>query len=111
MPTETITPEQYQATNEELLRKVIEAQCNGGYKRFSMRTFTCLREDGRLINVRSAACHALEILLDTEGLRATSIAGNLYPVSDQILFAWHSGKGNNLRAALETAVSFLPTHD
>ena len=28
-----------------------------------------------------------------------------------ILQSWISGEGNNLHAALETAVSFLPPHD
>ncbi|MDD5026832.1 MAG: hypothetical protein PHH13_05710, partial [Candidatus Peribacteraceae bacterium] len=58
----------------------------------------------------------LEILFDTAGAKAAY--GNEIPqdtttewygsISSKILDAWHCGEGNNVRAALETAVSFLP---
>lgn len=108
------------ATNEELLRKVIEAQFAGGcrvweymlhFDRGLEVSFDIARED----HVVSTEVHILAILLDTDGCKAAYGSRaldhrTLYwrKVSAEILDAWHSGAGNDVRKALETAVSFLP---
>lgn len=120
------------ASNEELLRKVIEAQMNGGCNKWDGMAFdTRILRYGEIETTApdgSMIGHILEILLDTHGckaaygeqLYASWPKGTLYPNSDEfqitrwenasnrITDAWHSGEGNNVRAALESAVSFLP---
>lgn len=138
MPT---TPEP-KATNEELLRQVIEAQVRGGYEEYkpilafalffseAQQKIVCHQD---FEDVGITPMHVLEILLDTKGCKAAygdnlpcsicslymnspehkdsghaCISGTWRDVANNILFAWNSGEGNNVRAALETAVSFLP---
>lgn len=149
------TPE---ASNEELLRKVIEAQVKGGCNKFAMllKGKWCSQEESENQEVdtddmwfidtdstyspnvetvkkdtwaecQEFECSVLRLLLDTDGLRAAygedtndgmteikpnATVGFITPswtyVFHKILDAWHSGKGNNLRAALECAVDLLP---
>lgn len=103
-----------QATNEELLRRVIEAQMRGGYMAWS-----------DLEECNEAG--VLRILIDTDGCKAIyngwwcedcngrcpdedcPFHAPLFVIATYaIVEAWHSGEGNNVRAALETSVSFLP---
>lgn len=130
-------PNKAEATNEELLRKVIKAQVKGGCKRWfnNLEEYGKLKldvdeygpkigrfsltDDGRL-GEYEWAYGIIEILLDTDGCKAaygewggmmanpTIKTGKYMAISIAILRAWHSDKGNNVRAALETAVSFLP---
>ena len=118
MPT---TPEP-KATNEELLRQVINAQVRGGCTRWlEMDVDTVILSDGIIeptVGPSVIIGHILEILLDTKGCKAAygewsiglygKITGKWDATSRAILRSWHSGEGNNVRAALETAVSFLP---
>jgi len=126
------------ATNEELLRKVIEAQVKGGYTEYEPALAFGLffsEEQQKIVchvdfeSVGITPMHVLEILLDTQGAKAAypgycgSVGGlpgegnistsDMYPCwkryTEKIFWAWHSGPGNNVRSALETAVSFLPT--
>jgi len=115
MPT---TPEP-KATNEELLRQVIEAQVKGGYtvlKGFMGQVK--ILHMGSVLAGNGEETHILRLLLDTKGCKAAygewsiglygKITGKWDATSRAILRAWHSGEGNNVRSALETAVSFLP---
>jgi hypothetical protein len=117
-------------TSEELLRKIIEAQHKGGctkiYPIVLEVTENGLAHCKTEHNHKGAYCysslrfHILEILLDTEGCKAAYgewqsdflkgglMTGKWESASYALLRAWHSGTGNNLRAALETSVSLLP---
>jgi len=118
-----------QATNEELLRRVIAAQRDGGCDKFerAAKSKNWIEDEGINNNYVtdgiSIIAHVLEILLDTQGARAAygdegKIGRSVYTgkgnypfweaVSKMILESWHCGEGNNVHAALLTAVSFLP---
>lgn len=106
------------ATNEELLRKVIEAQVRGGCE--TWEDILHLAEDEYQSWWHNDS-PILEILLDTQGAKAAyGEEPSRYDVEgvtlmfweaaqSHILLGWNTGGGNNVRAALETAVSFLPT--
>ncbi len=107
-----------QVTNQELLRKVIEAQVMGGCEKWD-DMFALAPDEWEIF--WSEPCPILEILLDTDGCKAAFMDEKckdgadcencqrvLAVVCPKIVRAWHSGSGNNVRAALEAAVSFLP---
>lgn len=135
MPPSELTA---QATNEELLRQVIEAQVKGGYGRNKWGRELRISSGGSLSisrNLTSLEGHILEILLDTDGCKAAygegiycwncwrkkeecgpeHCIGGFYLCSawqiacHKILASWYDGSGNNVHAALTTAVSFLPS--
>lgn len=102
-------------SNESLLRTIIETQVRGGYDKWSF-----LPQGGAFVEGR---IHALEIILDTQGCKAAygeereNVMWGIAPAMNvprwetaamKVHWAWHSGEGNNVRAALEIAVSFLP---
>ncbi len=112
-------------THEEKLKAIIEAQIEGGYKQWKLilsalddgipSTFNFLLEfEGKKKRISASL---LEILLDTQGLKAVYGEGivddgNLpieswLVVAKQIHIAWHSGEGNNWQAALNTAYELL----
>ncbi len=109
-------------THEEKLKAIIEAQVRGGYKEYSYiierkwgdGPFHWLRgkhfTDPNGIRYDSI----LEILLDTQGLkaifpRACVVGGvNWFIASEKIISAWHSDNGNNWEAAIDTAYDLLP---
>lgn len=102
------------ATNEELLRKVIDAQVRGGYKKWD-RVMTMPKGIPFIFPDKIVV---LSILLDTHGCKAVygrtarkdHMKSNRWKFpATLIIESWHSGEGNNIRAALETAVIFLPT--
>lgn len=116
-------PEPATLSNEELLRKVIEAQVKGGFTKFVW--FTRIVHDGKwkiedddIVILGKAEWGVIEILLDTQGCKAAygfdvvsrgPVNGERwFMASEHILMSWHSCGGNCLRKALETAVSFLP---
>lgn len=128
-----MTPSEH-ITAEELLSQIIEAQKDNGFDRYHWLTGkSCLSVDpsGDIFDMSDCLGHVLAVILDTEGCKAAygvepSAVGGTYdpstgtihmPVnenpmwkyaSEQILESWHSGSvGNNVRAALETAVSLL----
>lgn len=135
--------EKNKATNEELLRKVIEAQVKGGWN-------GCSRfiDEPQFYEMPRDWKDILPILFHTEGAKAAygeemqfddpeeldeesgiimngqsgdvframigsdmverRVTIGLHATAHKILNAWLSDQGNNVRAALEAAVSFLP---
>lgn len=102
-------PPPYTLSIEDQLKAIIEAQVNGGCRKFK-RTFNSQRPRVTRINY-------LEILLDPAGLQAAygdewiELKGRGYTMkvweynAEQILRAWlHEG----LESAIETAFSLLP---
>lgn len=61
------------ASNEALLRKVIEAQMSGGYDRFQLILDGChVRDDGLVVDPNeNPIAHILAILLDAKGCKAS----------------------------------------
>ena len=145
-------------TAEEILKAVIEAQVKGGFKKWEngLRDHWEMEIFGESCSVvwsdefcgyaqkideadwiDGARAHILEILLDTNGLKAAykginydvcykclkkknkkcklcngEVTYNPRPmwchVAECVFRNWHSEKGNNWRAALETAFNLLP---
>lgn len=117
-------------TLEEMLRAIIEAQKANGYA-----YFWCEDDGSGMSHDGTHWCgfSVLEILLDTDGLKAAygeeltfkldvshKPAGQTAEVSFRdelprwrfvaasIANTWHSGDGNNIQAAIETAYKLLP---
>lgn len=139
-------------TLEEMLRAIIEAQVRGGCEKYLFLIDGAtlgahhirFSEALEILDTGYCACGArsryiLEILLDTNGLKAAygeRVAHDFdfsaidepckrcklrhgqwvgdyctpgyIDISHSILDAWHSGPGNNLQAAIETAYKLLP---
>ena len=114
---------------------VIEAQVKGGFKKYKeaikqvitvtppYASWTVDKKGFSKGLWQKLPIFILEILLDTKGCKAAygeervNQIWGVFPVLNvpkweeavmKIHWAWHSGEGNNVRAALETAVSFLP---
>lgn len=107
-------------THEEKLKRVIKAQVKGGYGEYFYITEYDENDDWEGLWE-----HILNILLDTQGLRAAygeetayetvrNVNGDIKIMHDnwrlashQILDAWHSGEGNNYKEAISVAHSLL----
>ena len=127
-------------THEEKLRQIIEAQVKGGCTNWEwwIPGDTPDHQDGTLrgeiYDIGLDKAHLLQILLDTEGLKAAypGIAGEAklsmvmayllqenkkdtmwvwQVASYAIMEDWHKGKGNNWKASIDTAYKLLPTNE
>lgn len=134
-------------THEEKLQAIIQAQVDGGYFKWNRRlTMTSLCDGPDEMNINQGdsglpeiGCYQfsgdelhwyedsvgiIQILLDTQGLRAAygdheepwynlkdgleSCSNRHVNVSILIMDAWHSGEGNSWKAAIDTAYELLP---
>jgi len=101
---------------EEKLKAIITAQCEGGYSVFkecigrSVEQSTQDYMDGFIWTSYESGVSILQILLDNGAAKA--LWGDLRGyATHRILDAWHSGNGNNWKAAIDTGYDLLPNKD
>lgn len=127
-------------TTEDKLKAIMDAQKRGDEYLQNSSTFNHLDSTG-LVYFKIGSCHVLEILLHTDlckvayptrdytietgdrrkdillntvvkHIKETGLASEYYEyVTMLILYSWHSVKGNNWKAAIDSAYELLPSNN